>query len=137
MSPGTLDLGLPWRLSGEESSCNAGGRLRCRRHKFDPWVRKTPERRKWQPTPVFLPGKSYGQRSLAGYSPWHHRRLGHKSCTHSETRRWEVFTPMPPCVLFYSLLGLLRLQTRLPALAIFGYQPSVISLTVPSLDSMR
>ena len=35
-----------------------------------------PRRRKWQPTPVFLPGKSYGQRSLAGYSPW-----GHKSQT--------------------------------------------------------
>ena len=32
-----------------------------------------PRRRKWQPTPVFLPGKSYGQRSLAGYSPWGHK----------------------------------------------------------------
>ena len=32
----------------------------------DPWVRKIPWRRKWQPTPVFLPGKSHGQRSLAG-----------------------------------------------------------------------
>ena len=36
----------------------------------DPWVGKIPWRRKWQPTPVFLPGKSHGQRSLAGYSPW-------------------------------------------------------------------
>ena len=35
----------------------------------DPWVRKIPWRRKWQPTPVFLPGESHGQRSLAGYSP--------------------------------------------------------------------
>ena len=34
------------------------------------WVGKTPWRRKWQPTPVFLPGKSHGQRSLAGYGPW-------------------------------------------------------------------
>ena len=34
----------------------------------DPWVRKIPWRRKWQPTPVFLPGKSHRQRSLAGYS---------------------------------------------------------------------
>ena len=33
-------------------------------------VRKIPWRRKWQPTPVFVPGKSYGQRSLVGYSPW-------------------------------------------------------------------
>ena len=44
----------------------------CRRHRrceFNPWVRKIPWRRKWQPTPVFLPGKFRGQRSLAGYSP--------------------------------------------------------------------
>ena len=37
-------------------------------------------RRKWQPTPVFLPGKSHGQRSLAGYSPWN-RRVGHDLAT--------------------------------------------------------
>ena len=37
---------------------------------FDTWVRKIPWRRKWQPTPVFLPGESHGQRSLVGYSPW-------------------------------------------------------------------
>ena len=42
---------------------------RCKRCRFDPWVRKIPWRRKWQPTPVFLPGESHGQRSLAGYSP--------------------------------------------------------------------
>ena len=34
---------------------------------FDPWVGKIPWRRQWQPTPVFLPGESHGQRSLAGY----------------------------------------------------------------------
>ena len=38
------------------------------RHVFDPWVRKIPWRRKWKPTPVFLPGQSHGQRSLAGYT---------------------------------------------------------------------
>ena len=37
---------------------------------FDPWVRKIPWRRKWQPTPVLLPGKFRGWRSLVGYSPW-------------------------------------------------------------------
>ena len=42
--------------------------MQCRRPAFDPWVGKIPWRRKWQPTPVFLPGKSHGQRSLAGYS---------------------------------------------------------------------
>ena len=36
---------------------------------LDPWVKKIPQRRAWQPTPVFLPGKFHGQRSLAGYSP--------------------------------------------------------------------
>ena len=41
----------------------------CRRCRFHPWVRKFPWRRKWQPIPVFLPGKSHRQRSLAGCSP--------------------------------------------------------------------
>ena len=48
--------------------------MQCRRHGrslgFDPWVEKIPWRRKWQPTPVFLPGESHGQRSLAGYGSW-------------------------------------------------------------------
>ena len=39
----------------------------------DPWVGKIPWRRKWQPTPVILPGEFHGQRSLAGYSPWCHK----------------------------------------------------------------
>ena len=38
--------------------------------RFSPWVGKTPWRWKWQPTPVVLPRKSHGQRSLTGYSPW-------------------------------------------------------------------
>ena len=41
-----------------------------RRSGFDPWVRKVTWRRNWQPTPEFLPGKSPGQKSLVGYSPW-------------------------------------------------------------------
>ena len=45
------------------------------RHGFNPWVRKIPWQRKWQPTPVFLPEKSHEQRSLAGYSPWGCKRL--------------------------------------------------------------
>ena len=53
--------------NGKESicQCRRGQRLR-----FDPWVRKIPWRRAWQPTPLFLPGESHGWRSLAGYSPW-------------------------------------------------------------------
>ena len=42
---------------------------------FDLWVGKTPWRRKWQPTPVLLPEKFHGLRSLVGYSPWGHKEL--------------------------------------------------------------
>ena len=45
------------------------------RRSFDPWVRKIPWRRAWQPTPVFLHGESHGQRSLVGYSPWDPKEL--------------------------------------------------------------
>ena len=47
--------------------------LQCKKPGFDLWVRKIPWRKKWQPTPIFLPGKSIGQRSLADYSPWGHK----------------------------------------------------------------
>ena len=57
-------LGFPCSLVGKESDCNAGG------PGFDPWVRKIPWRRKWQPISVFLPEESHRQRSLTGYSPW-------------------------------------------------------------------
>ena len=46
---------------------------RARYSGFDPWVRKIPWRREWLPTPVFFPGKSDGQRSQVGYSPWGHK----------------------------------------------------------------
>ena len=48
---------------------------------LDLWVGKIPWRRKWQPTPVFLPGESHGQRSLAGYSPSGHKRVRHNLAT--------------------------------------------------------
>ena len=66
---GSLHLtpGLPRQLSSKESAC------KCRRHGFNSWVAKIPWRRKWQPTPVFLPGKSHRQRSLDGYSICGHR----------------------------------------------------------------
>ena len=43
---------------------------RCTRSRFNPWVRKICGSRKWQPTPVFFPGKFHGQKSLVGYRPW-------------------------------------------------------------------
>ena len=55
---------LPWWLR-RQSIC-----LQCGRPRFEPWVGKIHWRRKWQSTPVSLPGKSHGQRSLVGYSPW-------------------------------------------------------------------
>ena len=54
-----LQSGLPLWLSDREPTSQ------CRRRGFDPWVRKIPWRRKWQLAPVFLPGESNGQRSLA------------------------------------------------------------------------
>ena len=65
---------LQW-LSGKESAC------KCRRHGFNPWVEEIPWRRKWQPTPVLLPGKSHRQRSLVGYSPWGRKRVGRDLAT--------------------------------------------------------
>ena len=47
----------------------------CCSPRFDPWVMKIPWRRKWLPTPVFLPGEFHGQRHLVGYSPWGHKQL--------------------------------------------------------------
>ena len=47
------------------------------RHGLDPWVGKMPWQKKWQPTPVFLPGRSCGQRSLVGHSPRGLRRARH------------------------------------------------------------
>ena len=58
--------GLPWWLSSKEWA------WQCRRCRFCPWVGKIPWRRNWPPTPIYLPGESHGQRSLASYSPWGH-----------------------------------------------------------------
>ena len=62
-----LTIGLPRWLSGKESTCQCRRLKRCG---FNPWVRKISWNKKWQPTPVFLPEKSHGQRSLGGYSPY-------------------------------------------------------------------
>ena len=65
---------FPGGTGGKESTWQC---RTCRRHGFGPWVRKIPWRRKWQPTPVFLPGESHGQGSLVGYSP--------RGCKESDT----------------------------------------------------
>ena len=72
------EIWLPRWFSGKEFVCQC---RRYRRGRFDPWVRKIPWRRKWQTTPVFLPGKPHGQRSLVGYSLWGHKeRLSMNAC---------------------------------------------------------
>ena len=73
------DFGLPWWLRWK-SIC-----LQCVKSRFDPWVRKSPRRRKWQPTPVLLPGKLHGLRSLVGYSPWGRKELDMAERLHSLT----------------------------------------------------
>ena len=64
-------MSFPNGSVGKESTCNAGNRG----DGFNSWVRKIPRGRKWQPTPVFLPGKSHRQRSCVGYSPPGCRKL--------------------------------------------------------------
>ena len=75
----SFDYQLLWRLGGKASVCQ------CRRHRFDPWVGKIPWRKKWQSTPVFLPGKSYGQRSLVSYSPWGWKRARYDLATKKQS----------------------------------------------------
>ena len=73
--------GLPRRCNGKEPA------RQCRRHKrhgFDPWVRKIPWRRKWQPTP----GKVHGQRSLVGYGPWGHKESDVTECAATRSHLW-------------------------------------------------
>ena len=88
-------MGLPWWLSGKEST------RQCRRPGFYLWVGKISWRKKWQPTPVFLPGKFPGQRNLAGYSLWGRKRvwtwqqLNNKNyIAYSSYRYWQL--PSPP-----------------------------------------
>ena len=80
-SPQKLPFLSRW-CRGKESA------YQCRRHKrcgFDPWVRKIPWRRKGQPTPVYFPGKSHGQRSLSGCSPWSCKESDMTEHTHTHT----------------------------------------------------
>ena len=64
--------------------------LLCGKHGFSPWVRKIPWRRAWQPTPVFLPGESHGQRSLAGYSS--------SGCKEWDTMEWLTVSLSRGCM---------------------------------------
>ena len=75
---------------GKKSAYNAGD---AGNRVSIPGLRRFPWRRAWQPTPVSLPGKSHGQRSLGGYSPWGCKELGmteateHTDSTHVSNRQ--------------------------------------------------
>ena len=79
-------MGFPGGPSGKEAA------FQCRRHKrlkFDLWVRKIPWRRAWQPTLVFLPGESHGQRNPVRHGPWGHRELDTTEATqHAHTQTY-------------------------------------------------
>ena len=86
--------------------------LRCKRQGFDPWVGRIPWRRKWQLTPaVFLPGKSHGQRSPGGYSPWGLKESGttvhtaHIAIFWLFSQFWKHFKNVAPCNLLFKLVS--------------------------------
>ena len=66
-----LIIGLLWWISGKESACQ------CRRHRFDPWVRKMPWRRKWQPTPVSFAWEIPWTEDSGGLQSMGLKRVGH------------------------------------------------------------
>ena len=75
--------------SGKEPACHYE---RCKIGGFNPWVGKIPWRREWQPTLVFLLGKSHGQRRLVGYSPWGRRESDTNEVTeHTHTYKDTLF----------------------------------------------
>ena len=99
---------FPSSSDSKEFACSAGD------PGFDPWVGKIPWRMAWQPTPIFLPGESHGQRSLMDYSP-----LGHKgsdatehACMHvhseSESARCSVVSDSACDPVDYTVRGILQ-----------------------------
>ena len=79
--------GFTGSTSGKEPACQY---RRHKRHGFDPWVEKIPWRRARQPTPVFLPGKPNGQRSLVGYNLWGCKELDTTEATYAH--KSQAFT---------------------------------------------
>ena len=112
-------ISLPRWLSGQESTCQC---RRHKRHQFNPWVRKIPWKRKWQPTPVFLPGKSHGQKSLVDYSSWGHKesdmteQLSTNPCFPTAMQSWSLW----------------QRPTKLKALPLW---PFMRSLSIPGLKA--
>ena len=107
---------LPWWLRGK-SICP-----QCGRPGFNPWVGKIPWRRKWQPTPVFLPGEFHGQRSLAGYSPPGHKESDATEQLHFLSSVNHKCTYIPSLLLLTTptcFLNLIDFSNCLPSYFIF------------------
>ena len=98
-----ITRGIPGGASGKEHTCQC---RRCKRHKFNPWVRKIPWRRVWQPTLVLLPGECHRQRSLAGYGPEDHKELDPTLETWHARNHNQDWQPMCHCVCLFSQLCL-------------------------------
>ena len=94
--------GFPDGASGKESACQCRRPERCG---FDPWIAKIPWRRKWQPTPEFLPGQFHGQRCLVGYSPKSQTWLIICAQVHTFPSKFFVLQ-LDHQSLFYSLISL-------------------------------
>ena len=107
----------------QKSACNAGD------PGFNPWVGKIPWRRAWQPTPVFLPGESHGQRSLVGYGSWGCKESDtteRLTRTHTHTHPYLRFHLSVRSCICFSLFGLLHF---LPS--------SLVAATLMQMASLR
>ena len=115
---------LPRWYSGKESACQC---RRFRRGRFNPWVKKISWSRKWQPTPVFLPTKVWGRRSLVGYGPW--------GCKESDMTEWlSIYTQWLLCSFMISPCTF-NLHSITFALVDFTVPNTFSSvLSTPSLD---
>ena len=105
----------------QESACNAGD--------GDPWVGKIPWSRKWQPTPVFLPGKFHGQKNLVGSRPWDHKESDMTEHTHTPTHTPHPHTHIP--------LGSMRVLMSMRASWLVGDRSLlvILPLLVSCVDS--
>ena len=116
--------GLSWWLSVKESSCQC---RTCRRHRIDPWVRTIPWGKKWQSTPVFLPGKSHRQRSLAGCSPWGRKESDttewlHFHLVNLNSFHWKEnsYKAHDLCIIFIKLMYMFLVHLSLPLVLVLS-----------------
>ena len=82
--PQSIEIDYRWWLSGKEPTCT------CGRPRFNPWSRKIPWRRKWQPTPVTLPGKSLWTEESGGLPSMGSQRIGHDLVTKQQEARQDI-----------------------------------------------